>query len=322
MLHGKCELMKILITGGTGFLGGRIVKHFLNQEHIITLASRTNAPYLEWCKGVRIVAADWSDMEAIRSLCSGQDIIIHAAGMNAQECITNPAYALYFNGVVTAQMAKAAAENGVKKFIFLSTAHVYSAPLCGIVSEGTCAKNNHPYAFSKRAGEQAVLFVQQQNAMDGMVLRLSNVFGAPAHTNVNVWTLLVNDLCKQAVTSGKMTLNTAGIQYRDFLPMESFLHILSGIIYLNGKSYSEPVFNVGSGQSLTILEMAQLIQIRYENLFHDKIMLDVPKEVYEGSPVMSFNFLVDKIKKAGIFSSSELTAAIDEVLIYCKKNFS
>jgi UDP-glucose 4-epimerase len=322
MPHGKSEIMNILITGGTGFLGGRIVKHFLNQKHTITIASRTDAPAQEWCKGVRVVVADWSDMDAIRALCSGQDIIIHAAGMNAQDCILNPASALQFNGVVTAQMAKAAADNRVKKFFFLSTAHVYSAPLTGDISEGTCTKNNHPYAFSKLAGEHAVLFAQQQNAMEGIVLRLSNIFGAPAHANVNAWTLLVNDLCKQAVTSGKMTLHTSGIQYRDFLPMDSFLQILSGMIYLNGKSYTEPVFNVGSGQSITVLEMAQLIQIRHETLFQKKITLDVSKVTFQDSPVMSFNFMVNKIKEAGIFSSSELAPAIDQVLLFCKQNFS
>jgi UDP-glucose 4-epimerase len=321
MRHGKGEIMNILITGGTGFLGGRIVKHFLNQKQTITIASRTEASAPEWCKGARMVVADWSDIKAIRALCSGQDIIIHGAGMNAQDCIVNPASALQFNGVVTAQIAKAAADNGVKKFFFLSTAHVYNAPLAGDVSEETCTKNNHPYAFSKRAGEQAVLFAQQQNSMEGFVLRLSNIFGAPAHANVNVWTLLVNDLCKQAVTSGKMNLHTAGIQCRDFLPMGLFLQILSEMMHLNGKAFLEPVFNVGSGQSLTILEMAQLIQMRYETLFQKKIMLEVSQVAYQDSPIRSFNFLVDKIKEAGIFSSSELAPEIDEVLLFCSKNF-
>jgi len=322
MRHGKGKIMNILITGGTGFLGGRIAKHFLDQKHTITIASRTDAPAPECCNGARMVVADWADMKKIGALCNGQDIVIHAAGMNAQECIANPASALQFNGVVTAQIAKAAADNGVKKFFFLSTAHVYSAALIGDISEETCTKNNHPYAFSKRAGEHAVLFAQHQNAMEGIVLRLSNIFGAPVNANVNVWTLLVNDLCRQAVTSGKMTLHTAGIQYRDFLPMDSFLQILSGMMHLNGKSYTEPVFNVGSGQSLTILEMAQLIQIRFETLFQKKIMLDVSKVAYQDSPVMSFNFMVNKIKEAGIFSSSELDPAIDEVLHFCKKKFS
>lgn len=323
MHHGENKGMNILVTGGTGFLGGRIAKYFLSQQHTVTIATRTDGPAPAWCNGMHIATiSDWSDINSMAALCKEQDIIIHAAGMNAQECAANPLSALQFNGTATAQMAKVAADNGVAKFLFLSTAHVYGAPLAGDVTEETCTKNNHPYAFSKRVGEQAVMFAQQQNAMEGIVLRLSNIFGAPLHIHVNVWSLLVNDLCRQAVTSGKMVLHTTGSQYRDFLPIRSFLQMLSGMLQLNTKSFSEPIFNVGSGRSITILDMAQLIQNRYEALFSKKITLQVPPLTDKDDPVKSFFFSVERIKQLGIFSLSELAPEIDEVLLFCSQKFS
>ena len=77
--------------------------------------------------------------------------------MNSQDCANDPVAALEFNGVATTRLVSAALSSGVKKFIYLSTAHIYSSPLVGKISEETYPKNFHPYATSHLAGEMAVL---------------------------------------------------------------------------------------------------------------------------------------------------------------------
>ena len=85
------------------------------------------------------------------------DVVIHTAGMNAQECASDPEQALAFNGTVTADLVSSAVKQGVQKFIYLSTAHVYKEPLVGTISESSQTTNTHPYATSHLAGEIPVL---------------------------------------------------------------------------------------------------------------------------------------------------------------------
>ena len=119
---------------------------------------------------------------------------------------------------------------GVPRFLYFSTAHVYGSSLEGTITEQTCPRNLHPYATSHLAGEQAVLEAAQRGAIRGVVFRLSNAFGAPVSSEVNCWMLLVNDLCRQAVTTGELALRTAGLQLRDFVTLEdvtrAVLHVL------------------------------------------------------------------------------------------------
>ena len=107
----------------------------------------------------------------------------------------------------------------VKTFIYLSTAHVYGHPLSGSITETTTPNNQHPYATSHLAGEKALLFASGGGEIDGIVLRLSNIYGVPTHKNVDCWMLLVNDLCKQVVTTQRLVLRSSGAQRRNFLTM-------------------------------------------------------------------------------------------------------
>ena len=104
--------------------------------------------------------------------------MIHAAGMNAQDCAENPVGALGFNGVSTARLVQASIRAGVSKFIYFSTAHVYCSPLTGEIDVTSCPRNLHPYASTHLAGEYALMSAAQgDNGLTGIILRLSNVIG-------------------------------------------------------------------------------------------------------------------------------------------------
>jgi len=68
----------------------------------------------------------------------------------------------------------------------------------------------HPYAITHHAAEDFVLAAHDEKRLMGYVIRLSNGFGAPAHAGVDRWTLLVNDLCRQAVQTRQLILRSAG----------------------------------------------------------------------------------------------------------------
>jgi UDP-glucose 4-epimerase len=210
--------MKILITGGFGFLGGRMAR-FLSKAsgNEIVLGARNIHKQPASLAGFRVVETGWESPEKLKEACKGVDSIIHLAGMDAASCAADPVKALEFNGVTTAKLINIAIDAGVKQFVFFSTAHVYSAPLIGRVTENSLPASLHPYATSNRAGEDVVLAQSANEKINGIVIRLSNSYGSPAHDEANCWTLLVNDLCKQAVVSRKLVVKSNGLQRRNFV---------------------------------------------------------------------------------------------------------
>lgn len=258
--------MRILITGGFGFLGGRLAVHLTQVGHQIVLGSRNAITSPAWLPQAEVAQIEWGDSSALEQCCSGVDIVIQAAGMNSQDCATDPVAALDTNGVATARLVAAACRANVQRFIYLSTAHVYASPLEGTFSEETCPRNLHPYATSHLAGENAVLYASQRGEITGYILRLSNAFGVPMHSAVNCWMLLVNDLCKQVIESRKMVLSSSGLQQRDFISIAGVCRVLEHLSTNASNKIISNILNVGSEQSQTVLEMAELIQQRSEKV--------------------------------------------------------
>ena len=303
-------------------MGGRIAGHLQEAGHTVILGSRHAVCAPEWLPGARVVRLDWDDAAALERSCQGVDSIVHAAGMNAQDCAIDPVAALSFNGVATARLVGAAVRAGVQRFIYLSTAHVYGSPLAGLITEETCPRNLHPYATSHLAGEHAVLNASQRKQIHGKVMRLSNAIGAPMHKDVNCWMLLVNDLCKQAVQTGKLVLQTSGLQQRDFVGMTEVCRVAEQLTVV-GISASEQldIFNVGAGVSQSVLAMAHLIQQRsLQVLGFEPALQCVQGKI--GEPHSTMTYRTDNLTKMGIKTNGTAnTEEIDSLLRFCYSTF-
>lgn len=314
--------MRILITGGLGFVGGRLAVHLQQVGHQIILGSRRVSSPPDWLPQAEVAQINWDDGRTLERSCREVNVVIQAAGMSAQDCAADPVAALEFNGLATARLLAAAIRVGVPRFIYLSTAHVYSSPLVGTITEETCPRNLHPYATSHLAGEHAVLGASQRGQIEGIVLRLSNVFGAPIHKNVNCWTLLVNDLCRQAVQTHKLVLQTSGRQQRDFVGMSEVCRVAEHFAYGRGETTLQPdIFNVGSGISQTVFEMALLIQQRCIQVLDFEPVLQRPEGGANERHEM-LTYRADRLVRMGVNVSFDSTSEIDRLLIFCQSSFN
>ncbi len=313
--------MNILITGGFGFVGGRLAAYLAQAGHKITLGTRHPIAPPSWLAQAEVAKIVWDDEVALELSCKGIDIIIHAAGMNAQDCAADPVAALAFNGLATARLVEAANQASVKKFIYLSTAHVYASPLVGTIDEETCQRNLHPYATSHLAGENAVLSTNSRGEMQGIVLRMSNAFGAPMHKDVNCWMLLVNDMCKQAVQTRQMILQSSGLQHRDFISLTDVCCVLEKLVDSAALNQAN-VFNVGAGVSQSVLEMAQLIRQRCVEVlgFSPKLQ---HKQRGKDEKHSSLTYCSNNLNALGITGKSKTKALeIDQLLRFCRTAFN
>src|ERR1051326_4797952 len=211
----------ILITGGLGYVGGRIARALAEQtDFALLLGTRhSKLPKPAWLKRGSVIPLDVTGGQALHDVWKGVRFVLHLAAMNEIESAKDPAGAVTVNTLGTLKLVQAAERAGVERFIYFSTAHVYGVPLAGSITEATLPRPVHPYAMTHRAAEDFVLAAHDRKTMGGLVLRLSNGFGAPIRPEVNRWTLLVNDLCRQAVTARKLVLQSSGLQQRDFVTL-------------------------------------------------------------------------------------------------------
>ena len=313
--------MRILITGGLGFIGGRLGQYLHQAGHQVVLGSRSASSPPNWLPYAEVVKIDWNDDYALEKICNRVEVVIQAAGVNAQDCATDPVTALEINGLSTARLLEAASHAGVRRFIYLSTAHVYASPLIGVISEDTCPRNLHPYATSHLAGENVVLSANQRGQIEGVVLRLSNAFGAPAHKDVNCWMLLVNDLCRQALATRKLVLQSSGDQQRDFIAMSEICRVIEYLSAYSADTLSSKVINIGSGISQSVLEMAQLIQQRCKMLlgFEPEILRPMISAV-ERHEILEYR--TDRLAEMGLDVVVDNIVEIDRLLTFCQASFN
>jgi UDP-glucose 4-epimerase len=310
--------MRILITGGYGYVGGRLAQHLYHQGHEVILGSRTSYQIPNWLPKASNVLIDWLDLPSLQDACRDVDVVVHAAGMNANDCQNNPIKALEVNGLFTGKLIAAAKKNKVKRIIYLSTAHVYSSPLVGAKSELNCPRNIHPYATSHLAGEN---FLVSEHQIEAVILRLSNALGAPVHKDVNCWMLLINDICRQAVVENKIVIRSDSSQSRDFVSLQDVTLAIEHFLNLPLKNNIDNVFNLGGAFTASIYEMAQLVANRCHALFGYYPKIDF-LEPSESAYKTEFNFEIKKLLSTGFIPMRAIHQEIDELLLFCRENFA
>lgn len=313
--------MRVLISGGTGYIGGRLAVHLSRAGHQVLLGSRKISGSPEWLPDAQMVQTKWNELHELCRICRDIDVVVHAAGMNSQDCLADPVAALEFNGVATARFVSAASKAGVKRFIYLSTAHVYASPLVGRISEETYPKNLHPYATSHLIGEHALLASNDRRQIQGIVFRLSNAFGAPVSKESNSWNLLVNDLCRQAVEKKTLSLRSSGEETRDFISLSEVCRVVELFVSHNFDYQKTGVFNLGLGRSLSVFNMARLIQLHCQNVLGHFPELHVDVKT-NNSDLLDLEYKSSRMPSLaiGVDASKNITE-LDHLLKYCNHTF-
>lgn len=314
--------MNVLVTGGLGFLGGRLVRHLActMPGFSIRLGSRKQVAQSSAASDVLMVTTDWNSPSQLEEICVGVEAVVHLAGMNAQDCASDPASAMYTNAVCTGQLLQASIRQGVKRFIYLSTAHVYGSPLAGHVTESLCANALHPYASSHRAGEDLVRAAHQAGKIAGVVLRLSNAYGAPTRVEANCWMLLMNDLCRQAAVTGRMILASSGRQTRDFITLTDACRAVVHFLCLPTDNFGDGLFNVGGAYNLSVLAFAEILKKRASLRLGREIDLTV-KPHPSGLEFPAFDYSIEKLLKTGFALTSNHLLELDGLLDFCLDHF-
>jgi UDP-glucose 4-epimerase len=249
---------------------------------------------------------------------SSIDTVIHLASLNERDCLKYPSEAIRVNVDETRLILESSIAQQVKQFIYFSTAHIYGAPLQGSITEETPPLPVHPYAITHRAAEDYIVAATIKDQIQGTVLRLSNSFGAPVSPAVNRWTLLTNDLCRQAVECGRLVLHSNGCQFRDFICLEDVEEIIAD---MTGRATKHIIYNLGSGISMRVLDMADAIVRSAVSVLQEHISLQLPAGCI-GTEEPALLFSVNRLKAEGYDFRNDVQGELTRLLQFCKENFS
>ena len=306
----------ILVTGGLGYVGGRVARALLGARHPLTLLGRRPPERVPaWAAAARVVRCDLADPAAdLAAHLHDVDTIVHLAALNEIDSGRDPVAALEVNGVASLRLLRAAATAGVRRFVYFSTAHVYGAPLVGRLDEQSLARPRHPYAITHRVTEDFVLAAHDSGTLQGLVLRLSNGTGAPADHGTDRWTLLGNDLCRQAVRDRALVLRSSGLQPRDFIGLDEVARAVEH--FLARDDWGDGLFNLGLGRSALVWDMVRLIAARCQAVLGFTPIITRPDpQPGEVAPVLDYR--VDKLMAAGFVPRDTLADEVDATLRLC-----
>lgn len=266
------------------------------------------------------MALDLHSRESLEQACGGVRQVVHLAALNHASCAKHPDQAFMVNCVGTFNLLQAAASAGVERFLYFSTAHVYGSPLVGNISELSPLRPASLYAITHRAAEDLVLAGHDRGDIAGVVLRLSNALGAPADPQANAWMLIANDLCRQAVTSRKLTLRSSGLQVRDFIALSDVARAVEHVLALDKRGCGDGLFNLGGESSTRIIDLAERIAKRCS------IVLGFTPEICRPEPEIneapcSLAYRMEKLKATGFNLQGSLDDEIDATLFLCQRTF-
>lgn len=246
-------MSKILVTGGSGFIGSHLVDKLIDLGHEVTsvdLNYKTNPK----ASGRLVNITDRSHM---LDTYEGVDYVFHVAGQaRVQPSIANPMDSIINNVNGTAKVLQLSKEAGVKRVIYSMTSSIYGSHQPPH-TEDMCPQPLSPYAVSKLAGEQLCKVYSELYGLETASLRYFNVYG-PRESDFGQYTTVVKKFLQQRAAGEPLTIVGDGEQRRDFTHVYDIVEANIAAMNYQGELKGE-IFNIGASHNYSIKEVANLI---------------------------------------------------------------
>jgi UDP-glucose 4-epimerase len=248
--------MRVLITGGAGFIGSHFAGHF-QTGHEVVVVDNLRSGYRENLAGIEHSFHEISVAEggALYGLFEGVDLVIHLAAMvSVPESMGNPSECVRINTLGTLNVLEAARRCGVKKMVLASSAAVYGDNPVAPKVETLLPEPKSPYAVTKLDGEYYMRMYRFEYGLQTVSLRFFNVFG-PRQDPSSQYAAAVPIFIHRALKGEDIVIYGDGGQVRDFV----FVRDVVAAALLAVERGTD-VYNVARGEFVTILELARLIK--------------------------------------------------------------
>jgi dTDP-glucose 4,6-dehydratase len=307
--------MRILVTGGTGFIGSNFVHHMLQQrpdDQIVVLDKLTYAGNLDniktAMKKIEFIKGNICNRKLVEKAAKGIDVIINfAAESHVDRSIAKPEPFLTTNVLGTQVLLEAARRFDHEKFIQISTDEVYGSISKGSFKEEDLLRPSSPYAASKAAADMLAHAYFTTYGLPVLITRSTNNFGPYQHPEKLIPKLIIN-----AISGKPLPIYGDGKNVRDWLYVVDNCKAID-LVLRKGKSGE--VYNVGAGNEKMNLEIVGFI---LKELGKSKSLI----KFVEDRLGHDFRYSLDwgKIKGLGWVPKHDLTDALKETIKWYKEN--
>lgn len=249
--------MKILVTGGAGFIGSHIVDRLVQEGYGVVVADNlATGKRRNINRAANFYRADIRSRWLERVFRRERPAIVchHAAQMDVRRSVQDPMFDAETNILGTLNVLRYAIKYGVRKFIFASSGGaVYGEPEKLPVSESHPARPMSPYGISKAVGDEYLRYFYDADGMEYVSLRYANVFGPRQDPYGEAGVVAI--FTQKMLQGEQPIINGNGRQTRDFVYVDD---VVEANIAALGKE-AHGIYNVGTGQETTINELFSLL---------------------------------------------------------------
>lgn len=270
-------MSRVLLTGGTGYIGQYMAQMLKRQGHSVVITSRKKESRIADMENRHM---ELFDIDSIRYVCKDIDIVIHMANLDEALIKDMPLEAFLANSYATRELFLDAVRCGVKKFIYLSTFHVYGMEE-GTIDERTLPDPKTDYALSHYFAEQYLRQLSKDSICKVAVARLTNGIGLPLK-GVQKWYLVFNDFCRTAYHDQKIVMKSNGLPIRDFIPIRDVVKAIGKIVDFPLESQNKyEIYNISNEATYSIREVAYKVKEQFEKRYEKEIKMQIPEVTQE-----------------------------------------
>jgi len=268
--------MKILITGGAGFIGSNLAKRLVNDGHEVVIVDnllRGNKIDRETFSKVEFYNEDVRDYELVKLLSKGCDIIYHFAAILGVDIVAdNPVETMDVEVIGTRNVVRAAEVNNVRKILYASTSGIYGhSAIEKAYKEEVLVDPRTSYAMAKRYNEIYLASHHEEKGLDSICLRFFNVYGENQDNR-----MVVPRFFEQALKGQAITVYGNGKQTRDFTYIEDTIEACVRLMSVSGCH----IVNIANEEEWNILYLAKAIK-EITNSQSEIKFIDAPKKRYD-----------------------------------------
>jgi UDP-glucose 4-epimerase len=258
--------VRVLVTGGAGFIGSHIVDALLDRGADVAVADHLHRSPRPWVarflrRGVQLHVADVQDLSPVRRAfeAARPEVVLHlAAQVDVRRSIADPALDAQINVAGTVSVLEAAREVGTRRVVMASTAAVYGNPGAFPTSEAEPIAPLSPYGTSKAAAEWYLGQYRRLHGISTLALRMANVYGPrqDPHGEAGV----VSIFCGIAAAGGRATVFGDGAQTRDYVFVEDVVDAWLAA----AESDVTGALNLSSGVETTVRELTEALGVPHD----------------------------------------------------------
>jgi UDP-glucose 4-epimerase len=251
----------VFITGGAGFIGLHVVPMLLEKGYRVRIfdnmfrGDRDRIAELVATGDVELIDQDVRYGGAVHAAMKGCDYVIHLAAVSINKSQADPYESIDINMVGNHNVFAAAADHGVKRLVFASSASVYGDPKKLPMHEDDRLDPLTPYCISKRAGEDLLGFYQRSKGLNWIALRFFNVYG-PGQKPTAYYTSVINHFVKRLKNGEAPVIDGKGEQSMDFIHVHDIAR--SVVAAMEAEQGNVPI-NIGTGIDTSIATLAEIL---------------------------------------------------------------